>query len=111
PKFAVHRITLRASRAPPGRHTKISGGHLMKIAVFGGTGRTGREVIRLAIQAGDEMTVLARSASSVGVQHPRLRVSAGDVTDADAVARVVEGQDAVVSSLGATRRPHVAVRT
>jgi putative NADH-flavin reductase len=83
----------------------------MKIAVFGGTGRTGREVIRLAIQAGDEVTVLARSASSVGVQHPRLRVSAGNVTDADAVARVVEGQDAIVSALGATRRPHVAVCT
>ena len=81
----------------------------MKIAVFGGTGRTGREVVRLAIQAGDEVSVLARSGSSI--DHPRLRWLAGDVTDAKAVTEVVEGQDAVVSALGATRRTQVAVCT
>jgi putative NADH-flavin reductase len=83
----------------------------MKIVVFGGTGRTGREVVRLAIQAGDEVSVLARSVSSLGVEHPRLRVSAGDVTDAGAVAEIVAGQDAVVSALGITRGPPSTVCT
>ena len=81
----------------------------MKIAVFGGTGRTGREVVRLAIQAGDEVSVLARSGSSI--DHPRLRWLAGDVTDTKAVTEVVEGQDAVVSALGTTRSTQVAVCT
>ena len=83
----------------------------MKIAVFGGTGRTGREVVRLALQAGDEVSVLARSASSLGLEHPRLRMSAGNVRDAGAVAEVVRGRDAVVSALGTTRKQRAAVCT
>jgi putative NADH-flavin reductase len=83
----------------------------MRIAVFGGTGRTGREVVRLAIQAGDEVSVLARPASSLAVEYPRLHAWVGDVTDPSRVAEVVEGQDAVVSALGTTRSSHVAICT
>jgi putative NADH-flavin reductase len=83
----------------------------MKVAVFGGTGRTGREIVRLALDAGDDVAVLARVPAALRMDHPRLHTVAGDVRDANAVGDVVEGTDAVLSALGTTRRSQVPVCT
>lgn len=70
------------------------------IAVFGGTGRSGRHVLEQALAAGYEVRVLARSASGLRIRGPRLTVIEGDVLDADAVDRVVAGSSAVISVFG-----------
>lgn len=51
----------------------------MKIVVFGATGGAGRELVSQALQAGHEVTAVARDPASVSVRHERLTVVQGDV--------------------------------
>ncbi|MFG2486681.1 MULTISPECIES: NAD(P)-dependent oxidoreductase [Streptomyces] len=76
----------------------------MKITVFGASGGVGREVVRQALDAGHEVTAVVRDPARLPVPaHERLRVvTVADVTDPEAVLSVIDGQDAVVSALGAT---------
>jgi putative NADH-flavin reductase len=75
---------------------------MMKIAVFGATGRTGMQVVQQALAAGHEVVALARTPSKLTLSHPQLTVVTGDVQTAAAVAQTVTGVDAVVSVLGPT---------
>ncbi len=74
----------------------------MKIAVFGGTGRTGIHVVSAAVAKGYEVVVLARSPEKMTVQDENLTLIQGDVTDKSAVKQTVAGTDAVISSLAPT---------
>lgn len=70
------------------------------IALFGGTGKTGRHVLAQALEAGHTVRALARRPESLDVGHERLTVIAGDVLDAAAVRETVRGADVVVSVFG-----------
>jgi len=56
----------------------------MRIAVFGGTGRTGRQVVTQALAAGHEVRVLVRSEDSARRlgRHDRLTAVGGDLRPA-----------------------------
>ena len=71
----------------------------MRIALLGGTGRIGRELLGLLPAAGYDVAVLARRPQSVPAA-TGLTVVEGDALDAAAVAAVIEGSDAVMSALG-----------
>lgn len=73
----------------------------MKILVFGATGTTGSAVVKRALELGHTVTAFVRNPAKMTTQHPRLRVFQGDVMDPAAVEQVVQGHDAVISSLGA----------
>ena len=78
----------------------------MRLARFGATGRTGRLVVQDALAQGHEVVAFVRSADKLSrqqVPNARLSVVEGDVRDAAAVARAVEGVDAVVSVLAPVR--------
>ena len=79
----------------------------MRLTVFGANGGTGRLLIRQALDAGHEAIAVTRHPAEFPINHPRLVVTEADVRDGGAVARAVEGSDAVLSSLGVpfTRRP------
>lgn len=82
----------------------------MNLTIFGAGGRAGRELLRQALAAGHAATAFSRSAAGLGVEHPALRVVEGDVRDAEAVGRAVEGAQAVLSVLGPVRNaPDYAV--
>lgn len=73
----------------------------MKIVQLGANGRTGREVVRLALEAGDSVTGLVRSADSLGdIKHDRLQVHVGNVCAPEFLKTFLPGHDAVVSTLG-----------
>lgn len=72
----------------------------MKIAIFGATGIVGKAVVEEALEKGYEVTVLTRDAHKVTSRHANLHIVEGDVTDAAVVRSVVEGQDAVIQTLG-----------
>ena len=72
----------------------------MKLAVFGANGPTGRHLTRLALGEDHDVVAFTRRPETFPIEHPRLEVVAGDVHDADAVASVIDGTDAVVSTLG-----------
>ncbi len=71
----------------------------MKVVVFGATGGTGRAAVELAAARGDQVTVFARRPERLRVGGG-VRVVEGDAQDPVAVARAIEGQDAVMSALG-----------
>ncbi len=79
----------------------------MHLAVFGATGRTGRHLVSQALNRGHTVTAFVRSRDKLAAQQDladdRLRVVEGDVQDAEAVARAVEGADAVLLALGHTK--------
>jgi putative NADH-flavin reductase len=79
----------------------------MKIAVIGAAGRTGRQVVRQALDRGHEVVAVARSPEKLDVSGDRLTVAAADVHDADALAAAVVGADAIVTTFGAAagRKP------
>jgi putative NADH-flavin reductase len=81
----------------------------MRIAVFGATGGTGRQVVDQALEAGHEVTVLVRNPVALGVEHHHLKVVVGDVGKAGRVEDVVRGKDAVISALGTNQRGPVSV--
>lgn len=72
----------------------------MKIAVFGATGIVGKAVVNEALKKGYEVTVLTRNAKKVTTRHERLHVVEGDVTDRNIVRNVLNGQEAVIQTLG-----------
>jgi putative NADH-flavin reductase len=75
----------------------------MNLLIVGGTGGTGKELIKQALEQGHILTALVRSPEKVTITHPNLRVVNGNVLDADKVQEVVAGQDAVLSVLGHKR--------
>jgi uncharacterized protein len=71
----------------------------MKILLFGATGLLGQRILSDAVERGH--TVTAASTDPARVQElPGVTLVQGDVLDADAVARLAEGHDAIVSAVG-----------
>jgi putative NADH-flavin reductase len=79
----------------------------MRIAIFGANGQTGRLATRHALDVGHAAIAVTRRPDDFPFDDPALTVAGADVHDADAVAGVVAGADAVLSTLGVpfTREP------
>lgn len=75
----------------------------MKLSIFGASGKTGRSLVEQALAAGHEVVAFVRTPSKLPLQHEQLTLLQGDATDGVAVARAVEGSDAVLSALGHTK--------
>lgn len=88
----------RGARPPASAPSRPS-----RLLVVGATGGTGRQLVAQALERGHEVTALVRDPARLHVDHPHLRVVQGDVLDAAAVDRAVQGQDAVLSALGHNR--------
>jgi uncharacterized protein len=71
----------------------------MKILLYGATGLLGQRILSDAVERGH--TVTAASTDPARVQElPGVTLVHGDVLDADAVATLAEGHDAIVSAVG-----------
>jgi putative NADH-flavin reductase len=70
------------------------------ITVFGATGGTGREVVRLALDRGHDVTAVARRPEQLDIASERLVVRPGDVLEYDSLPPALAGADAVLSTLG-----------
>lgn len=90
-----------SSPAPGGKH----------LAIFGATGGIGRELVKLALDAGHRVTALVRDPDRMDLTDPKLSLVEGDVRDEAAVARVVHGTDAVLCALGAPALSSSRVRS
>lgn len=67
----------------------------MQILVIGGTGNTGRHIVKQLQAQGDSVRVLSRGAG-VGSATMGAEMVAGSITDANAVRAAVQGMDGVV---------------
>jgi putative NADH-flavin reductase len=72
----------------------------MKIALFGATGAIGQRIAQEALRRGHTVTAVVRDPAALTERHENLRVVRGDVTNPDAIADAVRGQDAVISAVG-----------
>lgn len=72
----------------------------MKLVIFGATGGVGRQVVEQALAEGHFVTAFARNPEKLAIEHPNLKFLRGDVMNLPAVERAVQGQDAVVCTLG-----------
>jgi uncharacterized protein len=71
----------------------------MKIVLFGSTGMIGSRVLKELLARGHKVTVAARNPARVPSE-PDVKVVKGDVLNAESVASVVKGADAVISAYG-----------
>jgi len=71
----------------------------MNIALFGATGRTGRELLKLLLADGHHVTALVRTEGILPAD-ARLEEVTGDATDPSSVERTIKGAGAVMSALG-----------
>jgi len=72
----------------------------MKVAIFGASGRTGKELMLQSLVKGYEVSALVRRPESIDVKDPRLFMVQGDVRDAEPVEKTIMGTDAVMVALG-----------
>lgn len=72
----------------------------LKVAVIGATGGSGRAAVEALLAAGHQVTAFARTAGRLKGISDRLTTIDGDATRPEDVARAVQGQDAVVVTLG-----------
>ncbi len=75
----------------------------MKLLIIGGTGGTGKELVKQGLDENHDITVLARNPEKVKIEHPNLKVVKGDVLDIDSLDHAIKGQEAVLSALGHKR--------
>lgn len=79
----------------------------MKVVVFGASSATGRLIIEKALASGHEVTAFVRDASKLGIKNEKLRVVTGDALNPAHVEGVVNGSDAILSTLGPKGKPMV----
>ena len=72
----------------------------MNLAIFGATGKTGVHLLKKALDAGHDVTALARDPGKISIKHEHLNVVQGDAMDADAVEKTIADSETVLSTLG-----------
>ncbi len=75
----------------------------MNILIIGGTGATGRELIKQALEQGYKVTALVRNPNKLKVTNRDLKILKGNVLDSASIHAAMAGQDAVLSALGHKR--------
>ncbi len=72
----------------------------MKIAVFGATGGTGRNIVEQLLAAGDQVTALVRDPARLSEGSKQATIIVGDVLDPEKVQETIAGAEAIAVSLG-----------
>ncbi|MDR3025483.1 SDR family oxidoreductase [Chryseobacterium sp.] len=71
-----------------------------KIAVIGGTGKSGQYLVQNLLERRYSLKLLVRHPENFTIQHSLIEVVKGDVRDEAAVRSLIEGTDIVMSTLG-----------
>src|SRR3954452_19321465 len=72
----------------------------MQVAIFGGTGPTGQQLIEQALSSGHQVTALVRQPARIMQKDKCLSVVQGDILDYAKVNEVVKRAEVVLSTLG-----------
>jgi len=75
----------------------------MKILLLGATGRTGKEILQQALQAGINVNVLVRDTGKIQIAHQALRIMESKTLDQTALRQAMQGCDAIISALNISR--------
>lgn len=72
----------------------------MKLVIFGATGFSGKAILAEALSQCHQVAILVRNKNRITVSQDSLKVIEGDALDRHAIARALEGCDAVIQCLG-----------
>jgi putative NADH-flavin reductase len=72
----------------------------LKIAVFGASGGTGKQLVEQGLAAGYEVVAYVRNPSKLNMSNEHLTVIQGELSDAALIETAVKGTDAVLYALG-----------
>ncbi len=72
----------------------------MKVLIIGASRGVGHQLLKLALEAGHTVSVLARNPSAIRQSHPNLNIIHGDILDRTSVNSAVHGQDVVCLTIG-----------
>jgi len=75
----------------------------VRIAIFGATGQTGRQLVEQALERGYSVTAFARDPRGLSDVARLVTLVQGDVLQPERVAAAVRGQDAVLYAVGVRR--------
>ncbi|RKH09469.1 hypothetical protein D7V97_16565 [Corallococcus sp. CA053C] len=75
-----------------------------RLLILGATGRTGTQLLDLALARGHQVTAFVRSPQKILQRHPALTVVQGNPLHTDPLAQVLPGHDAILSALGPSGR-------
>jgi putative NADH-flavin reductase len=73
----------------------------MKIAIIGASGFVGQAVLHEALSRGYEVTGISRDTSTINTRNPKLSLKNADAFETDALAKILRGHDAVLSTYNA----------
>lgn len=71
-----------------------------RIVVIGATAKSSKEIIQQAVDAGYEVTAVARRPAEIVPQHPRVKALKGDVYDRASLEAAIGPGDVVISMVG-----------
>jgi len=83
----------------------------MNVALFGASGRTGKELMLQSLIKGYQVKALVRRLDSIDLTDQKLSLVEGDVRDAAAVEKAMEGADVVLVALGARSSKEAGVHS
>jgi uncharacterized protein len=75
-------------------------GGLLKIALFGSTGRIGSRILNEALARGHQVTAIVRDATKMPHTKPNLEFKTGDVLKPESVVVATKGHEVVISAYG-----------
>lgn len=71
-----------------------------KIAVIGGTGKSGQYLVKHLLEKGHSLKLLLRHPENFTLQNPLIETVKGDARDEAAIHKLITGTDLVMSTLG-----------
>jgi putative NADH-flavin reductase len=77
----------------------------IKIAVIGGTGKSGKYLVKHLVGDGYRLKMFVRNPNRLDITDPLIEVVYGDVLDYETVRKLFEGCQAVISTLGLGQPP------
>lgn len=81
----------------------------LTIAIIGATGATGKYVLQGALDRGFNIRVLARNPDKLHSFKDQIEIIKGSIDDLEVIKRLVSGVDAILSTLGTTKKPNYIV--
>jgi len=79
------------------------------VLIIGASKGIGLATVQAALKAGHSVRALARSATTIRVDHPKLEKVDGDARDQDTIERALAGMEAVIQTLGVIPAPSLIV--
>lgn len=83
----------------------------MKIALFGGSGKSGLEFIPAALKEGHSIKALVRTPDKLKNLKEQIEIIQGSVEDSDLINKTIQGCDCVVSVLGHSKNTKPDMQT